>query len=855
MYRDQSRLSRAEPLERRVLLSSVFTVSTTADSGNFSLRDAITFANEDVDTLTTIRFDLPGSGVQTIQPLSALPAIVAQVDIQGTTDSAGNPLIQLDGANAGSGVEGLFFNRNTPNDTKPSQVSGLIIFHFSSNGIDLAGDAPTDVFGCRIGTDSTGKHAHPNGGDGILVNTPGCRIGQAGLGSAFGNLISGNAGEGIEIGPSGADAIVQNCLIGTDVSGTSARPNSDQGIFVDAPDALIGGRRAHQGNVISGNVGDGILVDFGNCDILGNRIGTNAAGTASIPNGGDAGIGMNAVANVSIGDSTDAGRNIVSGNTFDGIGVANSTQVQINDNFIGTDITGTQALGNPLSGIVVINDQNVTISGCDISGNKADGVSIVNSSDVTVSFNQIGIDPNLKLALPNAGNGIELQASSLCQIDNNTIANNTLNGIEVDDSNSTGDSLIGNGIFSNGHLGIKLGADNNTPLANHDGTVAGPNDDQNFPIITSALDSGGTVNYTATLHSTPNTSFDVDFFGSDVADPSGFGEGQFPLGGQGVTTDANGNATLSGGIGNTHLGNFLAAIATNNVNGDSSEFSQAIKISGASIVGTVFNDANGNGKFDPGETGLKGRTVYIDANHDGLFNDTPEGFGFSNVELSAVTDAHGHFTIFGVTPGANRLRLLGTAGWQETFPAPSAAFFDLNVKALSEKSGIPLGQEKSTAKAATLAVDAGSVDSYVDLSGQTFAADAQHPVDASANMFSPPDPDDFQFAVAGTDDDPLYFLAGGGNKFHYTFTVPDGTYTLRLLFADPTSTGAGQRKFDVVANGATILKNFDIFAAAGAAKKAISESTNLSIKNKSLEVDFGGVIGKAIVSAIELVPA
>src|SRR5271170_1848132 len=105
-------LCAVQPLERRTMLSGVFIVTTTADSGAGSLRDAITDANTSA-AASIITFDLPGTGVQTIEPLSALPTITVQIDIRGTTDSAGDPLIELDGADAGTGTVGLNLDRDT----------------------------------------------------------------------------------------------------------------------------------------------------------------------------------------------------------------------------------------------------------------------------------------------------------------------------------------------------------------------------------------------------------------------------------------------------------------------------------------------------------------------------------------------------------------------------------------------------------------------------------------------------------------------------------------------------------------------------------------------------------------------
>jgi hypothetical protein len=109
------------------------------------------------------------------------------------------------------------------------------------------------------------------------------------------------------------------------------------------------------------------------------------------------------------------------------------------------------------------------------------------------------------------------------------------------------------------------------------------------------------------------------------------------------------------------------------------------------------------------------------------------------------------------------------------------------------------------------------------------------------------------FAVGGTDDDPLYYTYRTGTKFSYNFGVPNGKYKLELFFTEPTATAAGQREFNVAAQGKTVLKNIDVFAAAGA-KTALIDTVDVSVTDKTLSLKFTGVVGDAILSALELVP-
>ena len=105
-------------------------------------------------------------------------------------------------------------------------------------------------------------------------------------------------------------------------------------------------------------------------------------------------------------------------------------------------------------------------------------------------------------------------------------------------------------------------------------------------------------------------------------------------------------------------------------------------------------------------------------------------------------------------------------------------------------------------------------------------------------------------AVANTTDDPLYQSLRYGN-FGYTIDVPNGDYALKLYFADPTFTVAGKRKFDVFAEGAVVLNDFDL-AANGGGRAALVKTFNVRITDGKLSLFFENVIDQSMVSAIEL---
>src|SRR5262249_52239676 len=157
----------------------------------------------------------------------------------------GNPLIEIDGEKTTGTTSGLDFERNTPGNTKPSVVTGLVINRFPGDGIDINGSAPTWVYRCRVGTDPAGMVAEGNGMVGINVTGSNNRIGMPGSGLAFLTLVSGNKQGDIGVANNN---IVQNCFVGTDITGKNAL-GDDVGFGIGAGSHnLIGGRNPMEGN-------------------------------------------------------------------------------------------------------------------------------------------------------------------------------------------------------------------------------------------------------------------------------------------------------------------------------------------------------------------------------------------------------------------------------------------------------------------------------------------------------------------------------------------------------------------------------------------------------------------------------
>ncbi|MCC3409915.1 MAG: S8 family serine peptidase [Microcoleus sp. PH2017_10_PVI_O_A] len=323
---------------------------------------------------------------------------------------------------------------------------------------------------------------------------------------------------------------------------------------------------------------------------------------------------------ISAGNSTVRGLTI---NRFgvDGIRLIDNGGNIIEGNFIGTDVTGTQDLGNRYSGISILSPNNIiggkTVKARNIiSGNDNVGIYITEATanNNLIQGNYIGSDVTGTKDLGNTNNGI-----AILDAINNTVGGTTIeagnlifgngkNGIFINGSGSTGNAILSNSISGNDLLGIGFG--NNGLTVNDLGDAdTGINNLQNFPELSSAISSSGNTSIKGKINSTPNTTFRVEFFSNKVLDDSGFGSGGFGngsfggggygegekfLGFQNVTTDGSGNATVEIKLPvAVPIGQFITATATDPKN-NTSEFSQGIAIVANQAPTELFTDINAN---------------------------------------------------------------------------------------------------------------------------------------------------------------------------------------------------------------------------------------------------------------------
>ena len=348
-------------------------------------------------------------------------------------------------------------------------------------------------------------------------------------------------------------------MIGTDITGTKKIGNGI-GIQAVAPNTLIGGLTPAARNVISGN-GTGVVFGGEGSKLQGNFIGTDISGTVAIGNTFDGVIASNGAL---IGGTVSGARNVIAGNEQSNISLdlnGSGQGVTVQGNYIGTDVTGNRAISaftislgirisgsNNLIGGLVPEAQNV------ISGNAVGiqfrSTNVGSPQENVIQGNLIGLNAAGTGPVPNSQGGIEFSDGSNNLVGGtqsgaaNKIAFNGKHGVVVF-SRSFQNSIRGNSIFSNDGLGIDLGDEIGVTANDATDLDAGANKLQNFPVLTSVTSNGNSTTIQGSLKSTPNTTFQIDFYSSAALDPSGNGEGALFFNTTSITTNSNGDATIN----------------------------------------------------------------------------------------------------------------------------------------------------------------------------------------------------------------------------------------------------------------------------------------------------------------------
>lgn len=273
-----------------------------------------------------------------------------------------------------------------------------------------------------------------------------------------GLAINSFAGSGIQLEAAGTNT-VRACFLGTDPSGTIARPNGLEGVWIyNSSGNTIGGATTAARNVIAGNADSGVYVQNGAGNVIqGNFIGVSASGAAALGNAIN-GITLYSASANQIGGASAGLRNIISGNHGSGIYLGSSAAANlIQGNFIGTTSNGGGAISNTADGITLDGSSANLVGGTNfgegnlISGNGHAGV-FLNGSAATLNLlqgNLVGTDAGGRQALGNSYAGVALfSALSNCIGGSVASARNVLSGNRQDglflSTNSTGNTVAGN---------------------------------------------------------------------------------------------------------------------------------------------------------------------------------------------------------------------------------------------------------------------------------------------------------------------------------------------------------------------------------------------------------------------------
>jgi len=396
---------------------------------------------------------------------------LVQGNLIGTDVTGRQPL-----GNGGSGLA-IFYGASSNTIGGNASAARNLISGNALSGVAISGRGTSAnlVAGNDLGltADATRQLANAQNGIAIFDGASGNTVG--GTTAAAGNIIAGNGTASTPQGYYANVAILNTHTSSNLVEGNDIGTNADNATGLDAPfteGALIGagafgnsigGSVSGTANVISGNTSYGVVLDGAGTSknwVAGNDIGTNKGGTSALANA-EGGVNIfNGASENTIGGSTAAAANVISGNHGSGIFLtgAGTSGNAIEGNHIGTDITGTLAIGNAYQGVVIGGGASRTTIGGNaagdgniISGNSSDGVDIASGAmSNLVDGNRIGVNGRGTAAITNGGSGIVISNATRNTVGGltvgkrNVIAGNRLSGVRITGAQATGNLVEGN---------------------------------------------------------------------------------------------------------------------------------------------------------------------------------------------------------------------------------------------------------------------------------------------------------------------------------------------------------------------------------------------------------------------------
>lgn len=485
--------------------------------------------------------------------------------------------LALDGTTAGNTGDGVFVAATSSGNQIGSNpdaatlaatgepATGVVSNVISGNGghgISLHGSNSNTIVSNRIGTSVDGNSAMANGGNGIWLTD-----------GSSGNMIGGT-------------------VVGNDASGSPNNPTGDKG---DASKVVI--VAPPLGNLVSGNAGDGIRIDSSstNNTLSGNYVGTTAGGSADLGNLGN-GVAIldadfNSLLGCTVVDNPFVYYNVISGNGGNGILVTDSDHVTIRANFVGLGADNATVVGNDLDGVLINgSSRNTQVGGVIplgnvISGNGDNGIEVAGTASGFSTLNTFGGTTAFFGAAPNGNNGVLITSTGGNQtVQTNVLSGNRNNGLEISGDawgvtvvpNIFGLDTRGDGPIPNGGAGILI-----TGNA-HDNFVGGTDLVSNLSVIRQNTISGNDGYGVEISGAAFNNVIADSAIGTDIQELAALANG---AGGVMVSSTGTGNVIGSPHIGWTPLPS--PAAAANVISGNAGP---GVTLSSAASFNAVINN-------------------------------------------------------------------------------------------------------------------------------------------------------------------------------------------------------------------------------------------------------------------------
>ncbi len=601
-----------------------------------------------------------------------------------------------------------------PSNTVDSNVissngeDGVAIFGDTSSGNVVTGNyIGTDATGLEAS--DAGGNFLGNFFDGVYIEEAPDNI-VGGSTDAERNVIASNFRGVAILGPTATGNMILGNYIGVASDGLTILDSNVNsfgnflGVYIeDAPSNIVGGSASGEGNVISNNAEAGVVIT-GTFSIdnrvLGNYIGTDFTGSVPLGNGDTPGLNGEGVI-IAFGASenfigvdddatcnADEG-NVIAGNLGNGVLIAdtNTDSNRVAGNYIGTNSSSATNLANELNGVLII-DEHVSSCGCTdpiptpaggpvgnivgtngdvlcdsiegnvIAGNDASGVVILGMGTESnrVVSNYIGTDSSNTTGLENQYGVWVDESAAKNRIETNVISQNTFDGVALGDQSipstaGSGNTILTNSIFNNGHLGIDLANTDGvsgvvTPNdANDTDSPGEDNDLLNFPVITGVTFSGGNATVSFDLD-VPIGSYRIEFFNNTstgAIDPTGHGEGETFVHAENITHTGSGLESFTTSAFSLATNAILAATTTECSTsfctsfGSTSEFSQTTDYIELSIDDVTMLEGNSGDTTQLVFTVTLNQTVAggIDINYATADNTAEDENGDSDYESKA----------------------------------------------------------------------------------------------------------------------------------------------------------------------------------------------------------------------------